>query len=70
MAAYRNNENGSKLWLAESDYGGWIFQYRPKKSDVKDVVRNGIWETDVEVYSIKVKEIERKKIFSIKTKGG
>jgi len=76
MAAYRKNDNGSKLWLVESAYGGWIVQYRPTKQDAKDLARNQYpvsdprYEHDINVYSIKVKEIERKKIFSIKTKHG
>ena len=68
MAAYRKKEDGDKLWLVESKYGGWILQYRPTKQDVKRLVRNP-YESDVNVYSIKVKEIERKKLFSIKAGG-
>ena len=43
-------------------------QYRPTRGDVRNLVGNGIFEADVNVYSIKVKEIERKKLFSLKTK--
>jgi len=70
MAAYRKKEDGDKLWLVESSYGGWILQYRPTRGDVRNLVGNGIFEEDVNVYSIKVKEIERKKLFSLKTKDG
>ena len=66
MAAYRKKEDGDKLWLVESRYGGWILQYRPTRGDVRTLVGNGIFEEDVNVYSIKVKEIERKKLFSVK----
>jgi hypothetical protein len=68
MAAYKNNKDGHKLWLIENVYGGWVCQFRPDKTYVDQIMQGRYSEVpiDTHIYSIKVKEIERKKLFTVK----
>ena len=76
MAAYRNNKNGHKVWLIQNSHGGWLLQYRPNKTDVEAMTGESIRDTkakypnlddeDTHVYAIKIIEVERKKLFTVK----
>ena len=72
MSAYKNNKNGHKIWLIENSYGGWLYQYRPDQSDVDLVAGQFLpdFDEDTHVYSIKVKEFERKELFKVKAGAG
>lgn len=68
MSAYRKNDNGNKFWLIDNKYGGWVLQYRPNKNDVDHLVGDLLEESDddTHIYSIKVKEIERKSCLQLR----
>jgi len=69
MSAYHKKDDGAKLWLIKNIYGAWILQFRPTRDYVQCLIPNDCVD-DTTVYSIKVKEIERKELFSLKTKDG
>jgi len=84
-SAYYRRNSGTKLWLAKSKRGAWIFQYRPTIDEVKricgyhpdypfdgngsiidDDAKKRYPPSNIEVYTIKVVEVERKKLFTTK----
>ena len=68
MSAYKKNKNGSKLWLVKNKYGAWIVQFKPTEDYVRSLLHECV--ADTTVYSMRVKEIERKELFSLKEKDG